>query len=624
MELRPRSTGEILDDAWRLALADAPLLLLFAAMFLIPAFVVLLLLLAEPAPSGVAQIILPALTSLYLPLTGLSSGACQELFRRRAADEVVSVRMCLRSTVPYGLEHAAARAVLLCGISFGLLTCLLPGLLLWSSSTSVHALLAAGRGRAGALFHELRRDMVAAPLKAAAITFSRLPLLLLLVIQLHVLTQAMLWVLENLAGFDLALLSLELTFWINPVYTLSLALLSWLLLTPFFEAGNFLLHTDIRTRQEGLDLQYRVQRVFSPFSRISTPLVLATLLLIGSPARADDGQREIVHAVRTEIETIRDEVKRTEPYPGGQRWAGRLHDLGTRLTKAGGGRRFRWYDQALTDFAERNREDALIVLDDLHRRLTLLEDTLAEPRRDAASGGAGEPPRRSPEEVKSLLRGSPGRKRDSTRPREKVKEEREDPPRDEIRRDEPGEEGRRIRSGGGGPRMGTPGRGSGFSIVGWVLLAGLALAILTVASYLFFTRRREARAPRTQNATGRELPSDGEARQVLEESPAELWRQAERWAGEGSFREAVRALYLAVLSLLHRQRLIRFEPTRTNGEYVRQVQLAEQAPPALHGPFQQLTNQFETQWYGERPSESGDYRASRTLAEEIQQLVRSP
>lgn len=622
MELRPRSTGEILDEAWRIALADAPLLLLFAALFLIPAFVVLLLLLAEPAPSGIAQILLPALATLLLPLTGLSSGACQELFRRRAADEAVSASGCLRAALQHGLEHVAARAVLLSGIAFGLLCCLLPGLLLWSGSTSLHTLLAAGKGRSGMLFHELRRDMAASPLKAAAITLSRLPLLWLLIIQLHVLAQAILWVLENLAGFDMALLSLELTFWINPVYTLSLVLLSWLLLTPYFEAGNFLLHTDIRTRQEGLDLQYRVQRVFSQLSRISAPLVLAILPLIASPARADDGPQEIVRAVRLEIESIREEVKRAEPYPGGQRWLGRLRDLGARLNKAGDGRRFRWFDQALTDFGERNREDALIVLDDLHRRLTLLEDTLTEPRGDAASDGQ---PRRSAEEVKSLLRGSPGHKRESTRSREKVKEEREERPRDEIRGDEPGEEGRRVRGGGGGPRISASGGGGGgFSILGWVLLAGLALAILVVAGYLFFTRRREARAPKTQTAVRRDSVPDGEARQVLEESPAELWRQAERCASEGRFRDAVRALYLAVLSLLHRQRLIRFEPTRTNGEYVRQVQLSEQAPPALHDPFRQLTNLFESRWYGERPCESGDYRASHTLAEEIQQLVRSP
>ena len=64
--------------------------------------------------------------------------------------------------------------------------------------------------------------------------------------------------------------------------------------------------------------------------------------------------------------------------------------------------------------------------------------------------------------------------------------------------------------------------------------------------------------------------------------------------------EAVRSLYLAVLSLLHRQHLLRYEPTRTNGEYVLQVRLAPQAPPELHAVFEGLTGLFEGKWYGER------------------------
>ena len=52
VEVRPRSTGEILDDAWRLVLADAPLLLTLSSLFTAPAVFVWLLLLTQPAPSG--------------------------------------------------------------------------------------------------------------------------------------------------------------------------------------------------------------------------------------------------------------------------------------------------------------------------------------------------------------------------------------------------------------------------------------------------------------------------------------------------------------------------------------------------------------------------------------------
>jgi hypothetical protein len=83
-------------------------------------------------------------------------------------------------------------------------------------------------------------------------------------------------------------------------------------------------------------------------------------------------------------------------------------------------------------------------------------------------------------------------------------------------------------------------------------------------------------------------------------------------------------LYLAVLSLLHRRQWIRFEPTRTNGEYVRQVRLCEQAPPELHAPFQQLTELFETAWYGERPCDAADFRAGRELGATMQPARSHP
>ncbi len=655
VEIRPRSTGEVLDDAWRLALADAPLLLLFSTLFLIPAFTVVLLLLAQPAPSGLGQCVLPALAALLLPLTGLASGACQELFRRRAADEPAAASDCLAATLRHGLEHAAARAVLLCGSLLGLLVFLcgvqssaspalkLLGFLfgpllmlvlsfpLWVGGTALPVLITTGAMRSGTLWRELRRDAAFAPGKAAAITLSRLPLLLLAALELHLLASVLLWIGDNLGGFDTALLGVELTFLGNPVYTTALFLLSWLLLAPFFEASNFLLHTDVRTRQEGLDLQYRVQRVFTGLvrpdaetiptggrgRRVGALLLLAGLMLTGRPARADEARLQAVRLVRQGIETIRDEVKKAAPYPGGQRWVGRLRSLGTRLARAddGDARRFRWYDRAIADFGDRKQEDALLVLDDLHRRFALLEDALAAPRHD--------PRERSPDDIKSLLRGTPGRKRERSRPREKVEEDQQEPERKELRREDAKDEG--PRGGGGGPRVSVPaGGGGGLSFLGWLLLGGLGLAVLVVALVLFLASPRRPRSAKPPAATGVELAAESDARQVLEESPTELWRQAEGLAGAGRFRDAVRVLYLAVLSLLHRQQFIRFEPTRTNGEYVRQVRLSEQAPAELHGPFLELTGLFEAKWYGERPCESADYGACRRLAEEIQQLVRSP
>src|SRR5262249_5481139 len=112
VEIRPRTTGELLDDAWRLALADYAWLGVLSGLFLVPFFCVALLLLTRPAPESMAvKPLLPALAALLLPLTGLGSGACQEFFRSRAEGKPVRLGACVGGALRRGLEHCAARAV---------------------------------------------------------------------------------------------------------------------------------------------------------------------------------------------------------------------------------------------------------------------------------------------------------------------------------------------------------------------------------------------------------------------------------------------------------------------------------------------------------------------------------
>jgi hypothetical protein len=516
------------------------------------------------------------------------------------------------------------------GLLFGLLLTFLLSFPLWGACISVHTLLSGSSDRSGPLLSELRRDVAAAPGKASALVLSRLSLLIFLTLQLHLLINVVFWVADNLCGFDTTLLDAQLTLFANPLYTMALFLFSWLLLTPFFECSNFLLHSDIRTRQEGLDLQYHVQRAFA--GRCSVPrgsvsgtlslLMLAALILLpgASAASAEEAQREAILAVRMDIETIRSEVHKAEPYPGGQRWQRRLRDLQSKLARSGGGdaRRFRWFEQATADFQDRKKEDALRILDDLRQRLSLLEDSLTT----AGQSTAQAEKKPSPEDIRSLLRGSEGRKSDGNRSRQRVEEDRHEARRDEDRGHEEDGEAPRA-SGGRGISVSVPSAsGGGFSTLGWFVLGGLALAVVVLGIILYLSSPRTPGKPKPETVAGKEAPTANDnVQQMLAESPALLWRQADTLAGEGKFREAMRAVYLAVLALLHRQQLIRFEPTRTNGEYVRQVRISEEAPPELHEPFERLTQSFETAWYGERPCEFSEYRSCRALASDVQRMA---
>jgi hypothetical protein len=602
VDLRPRTVGEILDDAWRLTLADALVLLFYCALFLVPAFAVIVLLLAWPAPAGPRQVLLPAAAAVLLALTGVGSGACQELFRRRAEDRPAPVLACLAAALRRGLAHAAARAAVLAGVVAGLMLLVMPGLALWAAATPLHALLAAGPARSGGRLAEWGREAAFDPAKAALATLGRLPLLLLAALNLHLLALAVVWTAENLAGFDTALIGVTMSFIGNPLYLTGLLMLCWVLLAPYFEAVNFLLHIDARTRQEGLDLFFRVRRVFPALQGEGAKvgaliLVAATLLLLGGSRAAAETPAQAIHAAREGVQQVRDEVKAANPYPGGAHWERRLQELAQRLKQADEPRRYRWFDKALEGFAALDRDAAVQVLDTLHARLSLLEETEAQPQ--------GAP---SADQVKSALpRHTAPRRPPAGRTTEKKEDKPKNPPaeRDDL--------GPRRRTGRGtGPQPAAPDAGLGNS--GWVVLAGLAVAILGVAVYFYVSNRREPLAKRPQPAA---QPADLEAPELPrpgEKSPDELWRQARALAGEGRHPEALRLLYLAVLFLLDHCRLLRYEPTRTNGEYVRQVRLADNAPEALHAPFEQLTGLFETRWYGGVPCEARDFAEGERLA----------
>jgi len=630
--IRPRTTGELLDDAWRLYFADAPVLLLLTGIFLAPAFGALLLLAALPSPSDPALRLLPPLLPLpLLVLTGLGSGACQEWLRARAEAKAPSCTGCLTAASRRGLAHVVARAAALAAVLPGLgislaalslanfpiwLRCFLagaawlPALVLWPLLAPAHAFLASGKAQTPGGVGEYVRLARYDPAKVGVVTLSRLALLALVFVNLHLLIEVGLEVLDSFAGFDAAFIAMQLTI-TNPVYDLTLALLSWLLLAPFFEASNFLAHVDARARREGLDLQVRVQNVFSGAERrrVGVLAVLVGLFMAGT-AHADPTRYDAVHTARAAVERIAAEAKAADPY-NGSRFVPELRQTASSLELSG--QSFAWFRQAIEGFAAREKEGALRVLDDLDERLGLLEETLSQDK-------AGRSPADRPD-LKALL-GQPGADRPvvDARPDDEEEKPKEDKKPEEEKKDHPDDDGDgRPHSALLGPTA-VPGCGP----IGLAVLGGLALAVVAVGAVLFIATRnrgpRTARAPLVPAKTVQQTTQRHEP-QPHERPPAELWREADEQARNEQHLQAVRTLYHAVLSLLHRRQLLRFEATRTNGEYVQQVRLAAQAPPALHAAFADFTSLFERKWYGDRACDAAEFRDARQRAEEIQALV---
>jgi hypothetical protein len=196
------------------------------------------------------------------------------------------------------------------------------------------------------------------------------------------------------------------------------------------------------------------------------------------------------------------------------------------------------------------------------------------------------------------------------KPPEEPKRKHQEPPEIEVRG-----------SRGGGASLSMA---AGFSMLGWLIVGGLFVACIAVAVVLFIQERRRRPKLETKKTTGeKKAASEQSDVQPDQIAPAALWQQADELARQGQFLEAVRRLYLAVLAVLHRSRLIRYEKTRTNGEYLRQVRRAAEASPAVYPAFGRLTGLFDQKWYGDRSCDGGEYGACRELAEQVRAEVKA-
>lgn len=159
--------------------------------------------------------------------------------------------------------------------------------------------------------------------------------------------------------------------------------------------------------------------------------------------------------------------------------------------------------------------------------------------------------------------------------------------------------------------------GSGVPVwIGWTLgavAAGL-LVFLVIRLVRSARTERDARAAAASLATGSAVGDDD----ALAKSPEDWRRTARDLAAGGARRDALRALYLALLASLHRVGAIRYDRTRTNTAYVGDL---GDAHPARR-PFASITRRFDAAWYGGYEPGPGDIGSANEEADAVLRAYR--
>lgn len=149
---------------------------------------------------------------------------------------------------------------------------------------------------------------------------------------------------------------------------------------------------------------------------------------------------------------------------------------------------------------------------------------------------------------------------------------------------------------------------TGIGIISWVGAWVMVLAFLVLVA-LVIKRVLGSKAGRT-----RKEAAEDDA--VYEMAPArQLIRQAAKLAEAGDYRAAFKTAYLASIAYLDEIRALRFERSRTNWEYLRELKQGGHEKP--HSELQPLTLDFDRKIYGREECAKEDYLRATTVYDRL-------
>lgn len=158
----------------------------------------------------------------------------------------------------------------------------------------------------------------------------------------------------------------------------------------------------------------------------------------------------------------------------------------------------------------------------------------------------------------------------------------------------------------------TPRSFGNMTPLGWTLLIIGLLLVLALVIYAF----RGVRQSLVRDAKVRADAADDEEKI----SAGEALGRAQAQATAGDYRTAARYLYLSSLLWLDERRLLRYDRSLTNREYLDETR----ANQALHDKLAPVVNTFDRVWYGHRELEEADFRAYEEQVRSLRDLESKP
>ena len=142
-----------------------------------------------------------------------------------------------------------------------------------------------------------------------------------------------------------------------------------------------------------------------------------------------------------------------------------------------------------------------------------------------------------------------------------------------------------------------------------LLLIILALALAAILAF-FVTRRWRKKAQK---------PTDDAA--PPPRTAAEWWHYADTLAAGGDYRAAVRALFLGTLTELDARRLVAFDPSLTDREYLREAQRQQWW---LVEPLRPFVRLVESVVYADAPCTAAEYARAHGFTDDVRRIADGP